>query len=255
MATPSEDAVAELREASAVWEDGASSTEAASLPAVFSAAPSVVARAPAPILDQARDWPLYAALKRGLDVLVAGLAIVILAPLIALICMVIRLDSPGPALLAQPRVGRGGRRFAMYKLRTMRENGRPPAALLRQNEADGPIFKMRQDPRLTRVGQVLRKTSLDELPQLFNVLLGQMSLVGPRPPLEHEVERYGARERQRLLVPPGMTGLWQVEGRSDLPFQQMLERDLEYIRRRSLLFDLWILLRTVPAVLSMRGAY
>jgi lipopolysaccharide/colanic/teichoic acid biosynthesis glycosyltransferase len=221
--------------------------------------------------DTAEEWPLnaeawerapaaeprvtYAVAKRALDIAVAALALLVAAPLLALLCIAIVLDSPGAPLLSQPRVGRDRRSFRMYKLRSMRGNAPPPPELLERNEADGHVFKIRDDPRLTRVGRFLRKTSLDELPQLWNVMRGEMSLVGPRPPLEQEVARYNSRELQRLRVTPGMTGLWQVEGRSDLPFARMLELDLQYIERRSLTLDVAILLRTAPAVLSMRGAY
>jgi len=252
MAMSSEETAAELAPATTVWPD----TDAAFVesPAPVEGGWPVVTEIRRQAEDEQRRT-LYALAKRVLDVAVASLALVIVAPLLALICLVIRLESPGPAMLAQPRIGRGRRPFRMYKLRTMTGDAPPPDELLARNEADSLVFKIRDDPRLTRVGRFLRRTSLDELPQLFNVLRGEMSLVGPRPPLDYEVDRYGAHELQRLRVLPGMTGLWQVEGRSDLPFATMVDLDMDYIRRRSLLLDLLLLIRTVPAVLSMRGAY
>jgi exopolysaccharide biosynthesis polyprenyl glycosylphosphotransferase len=195
-------------------------------------------------------------IKWLLDVLVAGAALVVLAPLCLLIALLIRLDSPGPAVFRQTRVGRHGRLFTFYKFRSMHVGAEKLLEDLRQhNEVDGPIFKMRNDPRVTRVGRWLRRTSLDELPQLINVLKGDMSLVGPRPAVPDEVAKYAEWQRARLAVIPGITGLWQVSGRSQLTFDEMVRLDLEYMERRSLVLDLMILLRTVPAVLSKRGAY
>jgi lipopolysaccharide/colanic/teichoic acid biosynthesis glycosyltransferase len=172
------------------------------------------------------------------------------------LALLIKLDSRGPTLLTQQRVGRLGRTFTVYKFRTMCEQAEQMLpTLLSQNEKNGSIFKMREDPRITRVGRWLRKTSLDELPQLINVLRGEMSLVGPRPPLPREVARYSPHELGRLAVKPGITGLWQVSGRSQLSWEQMVELDLEYIQRFSVAGDVVILLRTLPAVISMRGAY
>jgi lipopolysaccharide/colanic/teichoic acid biosynthesis glycosyltransferase len=254
MAEPSEEVTVQLATDAGAWPDAATLVGDIGVPAAepgdeWPAETEAYARA-APTAGGS-----YAVLKRGLDILAAALALIVAAPLLGLLCLAIVLDSPGPPLLGQPRVGRDRRSFRMYKLRSMTGNAPPPPELLERNEADGPAFKIRDDPRLTRVGRLLRKTSLDELPQLWNVLRGEMSLVGPRPPLEREVARYTPRELQRLRVSPGMTGLWQVEGRSDLPFARMLELDLQYIEQRSLALDVAILLRTAPAVLSMRGAY
>lgn len=194
--------------------------------------------------------------KRLLDIVVAALLLLALAPVLALIAIAIRLESAGPVIFRQPRCGRGGAYFAYYKFRSMVVDAEARRIELEEiNEADGPIFKIRRDPRISRVGRVLRRTSLDELPQLWNVLRGEMSLVGPRPPLPSEVAKYGAWEHNRLLVRGGMTGLWQVSGRSDLSFQQMVILDATYIERWSLWLDLRILARTVLAVASTRGAY
>jgi len=195
-------------------------------------------------------------LKRATDLLVASAVVVGLAPLFAAIVLAIRLDSPGPVLYRQERVGKHGQRFWMFKFRSMRQDADQLLAQLQaQNEASGPLFKMRRDPRVTRVGGVLRRLSLDELPQLFNVLRGEMSLVGPRPPLPLEVEQYEDWQHGRLRAMPGITGLWQVSGRSEVPFHDMVRLDLHYIRNWSLGLDLEILLRTLPAVVLQRGAY
>jgi len=195
-------------------------------------------------------------IKRGIDIVGAVLGLTIGAPLLALIALAIRLDSPGPVVFHQTRVGLGGRLFEMYKFRSMREGAEEELEELRDlNESDGPTFKMRHDPRTTRVGKFLRRTSLDELPQLLNVLCGEMSLVGPRPPLPAEVERYAEWHKKRLEAPPGMTGLWQVSGRSLLSFDEAVLLDLHYVENWSLWLDLQILLRTIPQVLLGDGAY
>jgi len=175
--------------------------------------------------------------------------------LLATLAALVKLESPGPALFRQVRIGLNGRRFKLYKFRSMRDGAEAELdRLLPHNEADGPVFKMRADPRVTRVGAFLRRTSLDELPQLWNVLVGEMSIVGPRPPLPHEVKRYERWQRRRLSVKPGLTCTWQVSGRSDMTFDRWMELDLEYIDRWSLRNDLRIMLRTIPAVLLGRGA-
>ncbi|WP_430542601.1 sugar transferase [Streptomyces iconiensis] len=194
--------------------------------------------------------------KSALDRLGAALGLVALAPLLGLIALVVRLDSAGPALYRQTRVGHRGVPFTMWKFRSMA----PGADLLRAgldavNEVDGPLFKMRADPRVTRVGRVLRRTSLDELPQLVNVLRGEMSLVGPRPPLPAEVAAYERPALRRLLVKPGLTGPWQVSGRSDLSWDETLALDLRYADNWSLTGDLDLLARTMRAVVDGRGAY
>ncbi|MEU4568217.1 sugar transferase [Micromonospora sp. NPDC023956] len=201
---------------------------------------------------------------RGARKLVKGLvdrsislfALALLAPLLALIALAIRVDSRGPVLFRQVRVGQGGREFGVFKFRTMVVNADAMLAELTvRNESDGLLFKMRDDPRVTRVGRLLRKWSLDELPQLANVLIGHMSLVGPRPPLPSEVARYDGDVARRLLVKPGMTGLWQVSGRSDLSWEDGIRLDLYYVENWSLAADLTILWKTFGAVVNSRGAY
>ncbi len=195
-------------------------------------------------------------LKRVVDVVLASLGLVAALPLWLAIVIAIRLDSPGPAIFVQERVGLRGRRFNFYKFRSMYVDAESRLAELeRHNEVSGPVFKMRSDPRVTRIGQILRRTSLDELPQLLNILKGDMSLVGPRPPLPREVEKYRPSDAVRLTVKPGLTCLWQVSGRSTVGFDEWMEYDREYVRNLSFGLDVQILLRTVTAVLTMRGAY
>lgn len=198
----------------------------------------------------------YLLLKRGLDVVMAGIALLMLSPLFILIAIVIVIDNPGPVLFSQIRIGKNNKPFRFYKFRSMVKNATAlQAQLMAENEAAGPIFKMRRDPRVTRAGRILRKYSLDELPQLFSVLCGEMSLVGPRPHLPSEVAQYEAHQRQRLTVQPGLVCLREVHGRSELTFERWIEMDLQYIACRSLWTDLGILVRLVPAVLGGRGAY
>ncbi len=195
--------------------------------------------------------------KEVVDRLGAGLALLGIAPVLLAIALAVRLDSPGPVLFRQVRIGRDGREFGMLKFRTMVADAEAQrAALLDRNErADGLLFKIADDPRITRVGRVLRRLSLDELPQLLNVLGGRMSLVGPRPPLPAEVALYDDSVRRRLLVKPGLTGLWQVSGRSDLTWDESVRLDLRYVENWSLLLDLMILWKTASAVIRARGAY
>ncbi|TMC15227.1 MAG: sugar transferase [Chloroflexi bacterium] len=205
---------------------------------------------------QQRWWSYEATLKRALDIVLSLLGLVSTFPLLLAIAIVIRIESPGSPFFAQERVGLGGQRFRFYKFRSMYADAEQRRAeILALNEADGPVFKLRHDPRITRLGRLLRRTSLDELPQLYNVLKGEMSLVGPRPPLPGEVELYRPEDALRLTVKPGITCWWQVSGRSDCSFEQWMEYDREYIRSISLGVDLRILLRTVTAVLSCAGAY
>ncbi len=194
--------------------------------------------------------------KRAFDLVTAGLIVVIGLPLWALIAAGIKLTSDGPVFYGQERVGRRGQRFKMLKFRSMYQDADARRDDLAQaNEASGPLFKIRDDPRVTTIGRWLRKYSLDEFPQLINVLRGEMSLVGPRPPLPVEVGRYSIKDWRRLEVVPGMTGLWQVSGRSSLTFDEMVSLDLFYIENWSVTLDLTLLVRTVPAVLFARGAY
>jgi exopolysaccharide biosynthesis polyprenyl glycosylphosphotransferase len=183
----------------------------------------------------------------------AALALLFLAPLLLAIVVAIRRDSPGPAIFRQTRVGQDGRLFTIYKLRTMVDESRLEAALV--NDCDGVLFKMRSDPRITPLGRWLRKFSLDELPQLVNVARGQMRLVGPRPALPEEVAEYSEDERRRLAMPPGITGLWQISGRSDLTWEESVRLDLHYVDNWSAATDLLIICQTFRAVLGHRGAY
>jgi exopolysaccharide biosynthesis polyprenyl glycosylphosphotransferase len=194
--------------------------------------------------------------KRMLDVVLSILGLVATAPLWLIIAMAIKLDSPGPVLFVQHRVGQYGQRFRFLKFRSMWVDAEGRLAeLAPHNEADGPVFKMRNDPRVTRIGRILRRTSLDELPQLINVLRGEMSLVGPRPALPSEVVQYRSEDNIRLAVPPGLTCLWVLAGRSNCDFDRWMEYDREYIRRFSFWLDLVILFRTIGIVISGRGAY
>jgi len=199
--------------------------------------------------------PSALAVKRAMDVVVASVMLALLAPVMAAVALAIRAEDGGPVLFKQQRVGRFGRRFTMLKFRSMHTDAeRHLHALAEQNEADGPVFKMARDPRITIAGRWLRRSSLDELPQLVNVLRGEMSLVGPRPPLPDEVDSYEAWQRRRLSMKPGLTCIWQVSGRSRLDFETWMRLDLHYIDNWSLGLDLLLLLRTVPAVLSGDGA-
>ncbi len=194
--------------------------------------------------------------KKGLDLLVSFLGLVLLTPLMGFIALLIRLTSRGPVFFRQLRVGRGEKVFYMLKFRTMVLEAEVMVDDLRGgNEAQGPIFKIRDDPRITGTGSILRRFSLDELPQLINVFKGEMSLVGPRPPLPREVENYENWQKERLNTKPGMTGLWQVSGRSNLSFEEMLRLDIYYIENWSLWLDLKIMLKTIPAVFLKKGAY
>jgi lipopolysaccharide/colanic/teichoic acid biosynthesis glycosyltransferase len=196
------------------------------------------------------------ATKRVFDLVAGCLLLLASVPVFALLAAVIKLDSPGPVLFNQVRVGRNGVLFIMYKFRTMRTDAEKlKQELMEHNEAGGVIFKMKRDPRITRVGRILRKLSLDELPQVMNVVRGEMSIVGPRPPVPSEVAEYTPADRRRLEARPGLTCLWQVSGRSDIPFDGQVSLDVEYIETRSLWQDLVILVRTVPAVLLGKGAY
>lgn len=194
--------------------------------------------------------------KRVFDLVVAAILVVLLSPVLAVVALAVKLTSRGPVFFRSPRPGLGGEPFKCIKFRTMVTNADSLQDELEElNEADGAIFKIRQDPRLTSIGAVLRKWSLDELPQLFNVLAGQMSLVGPRPLPHRDYERLEEWHKKRYLVLPGLTGLWQVSGRSELEFDDLVRLDFHYIERWSVFFDIVILLRTIPAVFAKRGAF
>jgi len=199
----------------------------------------------------------YQLLKRAMDCIGAGIGLLLLSPLFAVMAVLIKLESAGPVLFSQTRIGKDGVEFRCWKFRSMFQDAEQrKQELMQQNEmAGGVTFKMKHDPRVTRVGRFIRKASIDELPQLWNVFNGDMSLVGPRPPVPQEVALYTAHERQRLAVKPGITCIWQVSGRSDIPFNEQVLLDIEYIRSQSLWLDISLLLRTIPAVLLARGSY
>lgn len=194
--------------------------------------------------------------RRAIDVAVSGAALLLLSPLFALVALAVKLDSRGPVFYAQDRVGEAGRAFRFFKFRSMSTSADAVRdELADDNQHTGPIFKIRADPRITRVGRVIRRLSLDELPQLWNVLKGDMTLIGPRPPLSAEVAEYEPWQERRLLMRGGLTCIWQVSGRSDIGFIDWVRMDLRYDRARSLMLDAWIVSRTFGAVVSGRGAY
>ncbi|MFQ5681026.1 MAG: sugar transferase [Candidatus Omnitrophota bacterium] len=195
-------------------------------------------------------------IKRIMDIVLALAGIIVFGPLLVVVAIAIKLTSSGPALFRQERCGLNGKKFILYKFRTMVDGAENKLSdLLKHNEMDGPVFKMRNDPRIAPLGNILRRFSIDEFPQLWNVLKGQMSLVGPRPPLPKEVVQYDERHMRRLSVKPGITCLWQVRGRNEIViFDRWIDLDLEYIDNWSLKLDMKILLNTIPAVLSGNGA-
>jgi lipopolysaccharide/colanic/teichoic acid biosynthesis glycosyltransferase len=202
-----------------------------------------------------RDRRVALRVKRAIDLAGAGALLLFALPLLILAALAIRLDSRGSVLFRQTRVGKGGRPFPLWKLRSMVDGAEQQRdALLPHNEMDGPVFKMRDDPRITRVGRVLRRFSIDELPQLWNVLRGDMSLVGPRPSLPCEVACYGLYERRRLSVKPGLTCEWQVSGRNEIGFDEWMQLDVAYAESWSIRRDVWLLLRTLPVVARGTGA-
>ncbi|MBO5766237.1 MAG: sugar transferase [Lentisphaeria bacterium] len=195
--------------------------------------------------------------KRFMDIVLSIFALIIGSPVFLLTALLVKVTSPGPIIFSQVRVGKFGRHFKFYKFRSMYIDAEArKAELMKHNESgDGVIFKMKRDPRITPVGRFIRKFSIDELPQLFNVILGDMSLVGPRPPLPSEVRTYTLEERKRLNIIPGITCLWQVSGRSELPFSKQIALDKEYIASQSVWKDFLILLKTIPAILTGKGAW
>ena len=205
------------------------------------------------VLKKGKD---YWVLRRLQDVVFSAFALLVLWPVMLVVAIVIVIDSPGAGpVFRQTRVGRDGRLFTFYKFRSMRPNAEQMLdELLPYNEMEGPVFKIKEDPRITRVGRFIRKTSIDELPQLWNVLKGEMSIVGPRPALEREVEQYSAYHRQRLLVTPGLTCYWQIQpNRNQLTFDEWMELDIKYIRERSFKTDWTIIFKTFGAVFGMNG--
>ena len=225
-------------------------------------APELVAEAEGPVLAVPREEGrlAYRFLKRAFDIVFSLLVIAILLIPSLLLCLAIRIESPGSPIYSQKRVGRIGRNgevetFDMYKFRSMHKDADERLADLQElNEADGPLFKIKDDPRVTNIGRFIRKHSIDELPQFANCLFGQLSCVGPRPPLPSEVAQYDARAMRRLSVKPGLTGYWQVSGRSDTTFDDMVDLDLNYIIERSVFTDLKVIARTVAVVFNGKGA-
>ena len=198
----------------------------------------------------------YRAIKRGFDVLASGVALVLLSPLFGVLTVKIKKEDGGPAFYSQTRIGKNGKPFKMWKFRSMIVNAdKMVEQLEEQNEIDGAMFKIKDDPRVTKIGHVIRKYSLDELPQLWNVLKGDMSLVGPRPPLPSEVEEYTDYDKQRLLVMPGCTGLWQVTKRNEADFDEMVWLDIVYINHSGILEDLKLIIKTIGVVIHPNGAY
>jgi len=214
-------------------------------------------RAATPTVVPLADSPAgYLIVKRIVDVVGALLALILLSPVMLLAAIAIKLESSGPVFFLQERMGGGGRRFRFLKFRSMCAQAVSlQTAIQGMNEVTGPVFKIRQDPRITPVGRIIRRLSIDELPQLWHVLTGEMSLVGPRPPIPEEVARYEPWMLERLSVTPGLTCIWQVSGRSDILFEDWVRLDIHYIRHRSVWLDLKILAQTIPAVITGRGAY
>ncbi|MBF7120234.1 sugar transferase [Pediococcus pentosaceus] len=199
---------------------------------------------------------VYRFFKRMLDIVASVIGLIVLSPVFLIVSLAIKAEDRGPIFYSQVRLGKGQRPFKMWKFRSMVVDAdKKLEKLLEQNEVEGAMFKMKEDPRITNVGRFTRKHSLDELPQLWNVLIGEMSLVGPRPPLEREVAEYSEYDKQRLIVKPGCTGFWQVTARNDVDFEGMVNLDLEYIERSSVLFDISILFKTVAIVFKPNGAY
>lgn len=198
----------------------------------------------------------YRLFKRIFDFLVSGIGLICLNPLFLILGILIYIEDGGPIFYSQARVGRDGKNFKMYKFRSMVKNADELLENLKKlNEVEGPMFKMREDPRITKVGKFIRKTSLDELPQLYNVFTGHMSLVGPRPPLVNEVEEYSEYDKQRLWVTPGCTGLWQATERNNVGFHDMVELDIQYIEKSGIFFDIYLIFKTVKIMLFPNGAY
>lgn len=199
----------------------------------------------------------YLRMKRLIDIIGSFIGLILLSPVFLIIAILIKMEDPkGPVFFKQVRVGKDETHFHMYKFRSMVSDAEERLKdLLALNEVSGAMFKMKNDPRITKIGKFIRRTSIDELPQLWNVLKGDMSLVGPRPPLLREVDEYSSYDKQRLLVTPGCTGLWQVSGRSDLGFNEMVELDIRYIKERSIIYDYKIIFKTLRVLLGSKDAY
>ena len=207
------------------------------------------------ITSQDLHKPIYEFFKRILDVICSVLALIVLSPAFLVTALAVRSDG-GPVFYTQTRVGKNNTHFKMYKFRSMCKNAENlQDDLMKYNEMDGPVFKIKGDPRITKVGKFIRKYSIDELPQLLNIVKGDMSIVGPRPPLVREVEQYNSYQMQRLLVTPGLTCFWQASGRSNLSFDDWMDMDMKYIKRRNIFLDIKLIVKTVFAVIFKRGAY
>ena len=206
--------------------------------------------------DKIKSRFVYHGIKRIFDIVAATCGIVLLSPLMIIIAVLIKTEDHGPIFYKQVRVGKNGKTFKMYKFRSMFVNADKMLTKLKEhNDVEGPMFKMKDDPRITKVGHFIRKHSLDELPQFLNVLRGDMSLVGPRPPLPSEVEEYSEYDKQRLFVIPGCTGLWQATERNEVGFNEMVQLDIQYIQRASFIFDLWIIWKTVEIIIRPNESY
>ena len=205
---------------------------------------------------QIESQKIYHIVKRFFDIAMSAVGLIGLSPVMAIIAYKIKREDGGPIVYKQTRIGKNGKKFEMYKFRSMIVNADQLIVKLQdKNEVDGAMFKMKHDPRVTKVGRFIRKHSLDELPQLINVLKGDMSLVGPRPPLPSEVKQYTNYDKQRLYVIPGCTGLWQATVRNKVGFDQMVQLDIEYIQKANFLFDLWIIWKTIKIVINPNESY
>lgn len=203
-----------------------------------------------------RKGIIYLFFKRTIDILGSGIGLIILSPVFILVALSIKIEDPkGNVFFVQERCGKNNKLFKMYKFRSMISNAEELLeALICENEMDGPVFKIKEDPRITRVGRFIRKTSIDELPQLFNILMGDMSIVGPRPAIPHEVAEYNEYQKQRLLVRPGLTCIWQVSGRNSIGFDEWVDMDLEYIEKRNLWMDIKLIFKTVGVLFGDENA-
>ena len=205
---------------------------------------------------QPKEGPIYLFFKRAMDIIGSLCGIILLSPLLIIVALAIKIEDPkGSIFFSQQRCGKDNKLFPMYKFRSMVSNAEELLEeLMEHNEMDGPVFKIKDDPRITKVGKFIRKTSIDELPQLFNILMGDMSIVGPRPAIPHEVAEYDEYHKQRLLVKPGLTCIWQVSGRNSIGFDEWMEMDLEYITTRSLWMDIKLIFKTVGVLFGDENA-
>lgn len=205
---------------------------------------------------QPKEGPIYLFFKRAMDIIGSLCGIILLSPLLIIVALAIKIEDPrGSIFFSQQRCGKDNKLFPMYKFRSMVSNAEELLEeLMEHNEMDGPVFKIKEDPRITRVGKFIRKTSIDELPQLFNILIGHMSIVGPRPAIPHEVAEYSHYHKQRLLVKPGLTCIWQVSGRNSIGFEEWMDMDLEYIEKRNLWMDIKLIFKTVGVLFGDENA-